>query len=184
MKAGARVLGIAESYTGEESTLAGVLMTGDGRVDDFCFGSCTVGGLDITESIRDLIVRLDREDTRVILVAGVALAWYNIVELDELSKAVVPPVISVSFEASEGLEDAIEKAFAGEQRDVRLDRYRALPPREEIQVAGRTLFVRSPDVSTQRATEIVRTFMHEGTDRPEPLRVANLAARGVDASRT
>lgn len=180
MKPGARALGIAESFTAETSTLAGVLMTADGRIEDFVFGRCTVGGTDVTDEMITLVDRLEREDTSVILVAGIALAWYNIVNLERLADTVSPPVIAVSFEESDGLEDAIKDAFEDEQRRDRLERYQSLPPRDAITVAGRTLFIRSPDLSMERASDIVEAYMAEGTDRPEPLRVANLAARAAD----
>ena len=180
MKAGTRALGIAESFTGQESTLAGVLMTASGRVDDFVFGTCTVGGTDVTDEIVDMIDRLGREDTRAVLIAGVALAWYNIVDVEQLAERLDPPVIVVTFEESEGLEEAIAEAFSGERRDDRLDRYRTLPTREEHLIYDRTLYVRSIDVSHERVGEILQAYMTAGSARPEPLRVANLAARAVD----
>ena len=48
-KKGLRVLGIAESYTGRSrSTIAGVVMRKDLRIDGFAFGAATVGGMDAT----------------------------------------------------------------------------------------------------------------------------------------
>lgn len=180
MKAGTRALGIAESFTDEDSTLAGVLMTASGRVEDFVFGTCTVGGTDVTEEMVDMIDRLGREDARVILIAGVALAWYNILDVEQLAERVDPPIIVVTFEESEGLEEAINEAFTGKERDDRLTRYQALPPREEHHVNGQTLYVRSIDVSRDRVDEILQAYMGDASSRPEPLRVANLAARAVD----
>lgn len=180
MKPGARALGIAESYTGERSTLAGVLMTASGRVDGFAFGWCTVGGTDATDGMLELLGRLDREDVRAVLVAGVALAWYNMVDLERLADAAAVPVIAVTFEESEGLEGALESAFTGAELADRLERYRALPPRRALRVDGATVYVRSVGSPADRTTEIVRAHTPDGGARPEPLRVANLAARAVD----
>ena len=182
MKAGARVLGVAESYTGDYSTLAGALVTVAGRFDDLCFGSCTVGGTDGTEAIVDLVERLDREDISAVLIAGVALAWYNIVDLDRLSRAIEPPVIAVTFETSDGLEPGIEDAFEGSTREDRLERYHALPPRHPI--VPDSLYVRSVDLSPEDAGAIVTATTPENAPRPDPLRVANIAAQAADEIRT
>ncbi|NMA11510.1 MAG: DUF99 family protein, partial [Methanomicrobiales archaeon] len=46
-KSGLRALGIAESYAGrEQSTLAGVVMRKDLRIDGVAFARVTVGGSD------------------------------------------------------------------------------------------------------------------------------------------
>lgn len=181
MKPGTRVLGVAESYTGDRSTLAGVVMTVDGRVDGLCFGSCTVGGTDVTAAIVDLIDRIDREDVRAILVAGVALAWYNIVDFTRLHEATDVPVIAVTFEASDGLEEALASAFEGDVLTDRLERYRALPPRREF--ADDELFVRSVGVDREWADDLVDATTPANASRPEVLRVAKLAARAADEVR-
>lgn len=180
MKAGARALGIAESYTGETSTLAGVLMTADGRLDGFSFGSCTVGGTDVSAGIINLVERLGREDIRAVFLAGVALAWYNIVDLHRLTAVLNPPVVAVTFEESDGLESGITAAFDGDERADRLDRYRSLPPRHEVRVGETILYARAVDVPADRAADLVSSYTKAGASRPEPLRVAKLAARAAD----
>ncbi|WP_178915048.1 DUF99 family protein [Natronomonas gomsonensis] len=185
MKPGRRALGIAESYRGTDdgasSTLGGAVVRANRVVDDFVFGSCTVGGSDATAAIIDCWRRLDRPDVRYVFVAGVALAWYNTLDLDAIHEAADRPVVAVSFEDSEGLSEAIEDAFEGPERERRLDSYRALPERRRVTVDGRDLFVRSVGLDTDDADEIVAAYTHER--RPEPLRVAKRAARRVDAIR-
>lgn len=180
MKPGARVLGVAESYTGERSTLAGAVMTVDGRIDDFCFETCTVGGIDATDAVIRLVSGLEREDIRVVLVAGVALAWYNIVDLDRLAASVDTPVVAVTFEESDGLEPAIQSAFDGDEREDRLARYRALSKRHKMAIGQDRLFVRTVDMPTSEATAVVEALTPDNATRPEPLRVANLAACAAD----
>ncbi|GGL28372.1 hypothetical protein GCM10009037_10040 [Halarchaeum grantii] len=179
MKSGARALGVAESYApdAERSTLAGAVVRADRVVDDFCFRSATVGGTDVTEAAIDIWESLDRPDVRYVLVAGVALAWYNVLDLGRLHDAVERPVVAVSFEASGGLEAAIEREFAGDARDARLAAYRALPERHALDVGGDTVYVRS--VGCDDPDAVVRAYTPEG-GRPEPLRVAREAARAAD----
>jgi endonuclease V-like protein UPF0215 family len=182
VKAGVRALGVAESYREETSTLAGVVVRADRVVDDVVFGSCTVGGTDATDAVATLVDRLDRPDVRYLLVAGIAPAWFNVLDVHALQDRVDRPVISVSFEGSDGLADAIREAFDGAAASRRLATYYAQPDRRQLAVGDETVFVRGVGLSADRADEVVRAFTPEG-GRPEPLRVARIAARAGDAFR-
>jgi endonuclease V-like protein UPF0215 family len=182
VKTGTRALGIAESYrTGKKrSTLAGAVVRASRVVDGFGFETCTVGGTDATTAIADLDTRLDRADVNCLLVSGIAPAWYNVIDLHALHAATDRPVLSISFEESTGLASALREEFAGDALVARLDTYRAQPPRRRCSVNDETLFVRSVGVADDDAAAVVRGFTPEG-GRPEPLRVARLAARAADS---
>ena len=182
MKSGARVLGVAESYRGETSTLAGAVVRADRAVDDLLFSTCTVGGSDATDAVADLVTALDRPDVPYLLVAGVAPAWFNLLDLPALHAAVDRPVVSVSFEASPGLEEALRREFDGEALAWRLDVYERQPPRRELRVGADRLWVRAVGLDDDAVDELVCAFTPEG-GRPEPLRVARLAARAADRFR-
>ncbi|WP_254543040.1 DUF99 family protein [Halomarina pelagica] len=183
MTVGGRALGIAESYTDRErSTVAGAVVRTDRALDGLEFSSISVGGTDSTERLISLWERLDREDVRYVLVAGVAPAWFNVVDLPRLAETVDRPVVAVSFEESEGLEPALREAFSGDALDERLDVYERLPERRRVDLNGETVYVRGAGIDADEADEVVRTFTPEG-GRPEPLRVARLAARAADAFR-
>jgi endonuclease V-like protein UPF0215 family len=181
VKAGTRALGIAESYRGTDgaSTLTGTVVRVSRVVDGFAFGSCTVGGTDVTDAIVALHEDLDREDIAYLFFAGIAPAWYNILDLHRLHTAIDRPVLSVSFEESSGLEPALREEFSGDALDARLNTYRAQPPRHRVSVNDETVFVRSVGLSDDETAEVVHAFTPEGS-RPEPLRVARLAARAAD----
>lgn len=186
MKSGRRALGVAESYRGTDdgsttSTLAGAVVRADRTVDDFVFGSHTVGGTDATDAVVDCWRRLDRPDVRYVLLAGVAVAWYNVVDLEAVAAATERPVLSVSFEASDGLADDIDAAFEGAARRRRRAVYDRLPPRRRVTVDGRDCFVRSVGLDAAEADRVVAAYARDG--RPEPLRVAKRAARRVDQAR-
>jgi endonuclease V-like protein UPF0215 family len=183
MKAGVRALGVAESYRGDRSTLAGAVVRASRVVDGFAFSSCVVGGTDATAAIAALSETVDREDVRYLLVGGVALAWYNVLDLHALADRVDRPVVAVTFEESAGLAASLRDAFEGDALEERLRTYRALPPRERLVVNGQDVYVRSVGVDDAEARDVVRAFTPEG-GRPEPLRVARLAARAADAWRT
>ncbi|WP_256391856.1 endonuclease dU [Natronoarchaeum rubrum] len=180
MKSGTRALGVAESYDGsqeaDESTLAGAVVRADRVVDGVGFERCTVGGTDATETVRSLTDRLARADVRYVFLAGIALSWYNVVDLHGVHEAVERPVLSVTFEESDGLDDAIAEAFDGDALERRLDVYRDQPPRRRVEVNDRAVFVRCVGASEETAERLVKRFTPAG-GRPEPLRVARMAAR-------
>jgi len=202
-------VGVAESYRGETSTLGAVVVRADRAVETVSLGECTVGGTDATDAIADVVADLGRPDARYVFVAGVAPAWFNVVDLPTLHEAVDRPVLAVSFEASDGLEDAIREAFDGDARDERLAAYRALPERKAVAVGdasegevdagdgeddagdnageddgttARTVYARAVGLGDAHAAAVVRGFTFEG-GRPEPVRVAREVARAGDALR-
>lgn len=183
MKAGARALGVAESYRGDRSVLAGAVVRASRVVDGFAFSTCTVGGTDATAAVADLVDAVDREDVRYLFLAGVALAWYNVVDLAALYERADHPVVAVTFEGSSGLEASLRDAFDGDPLEERLAAYRALPERRHLTVNGNDRYLRAVGIGESEARDAVRAFTPEG-GRPEPLRVARLAARGADAWRT
>ncbi len=177
MKSGVRALGIAESVRGDRSTLAGAVVRADAVLDGLVFRSCTVGGTDATDAVCSVIDDLDRPDVRYVLLGAIAPAWYNLFDLEQIHEHVDRPTAAVTFEASEGLEDALADAFSGDALEKRLEIYRRLPPRREVLLeSGETVFVRGVGVDSAEAERVVRAFTRAG-GRPEPIRVARIAAR-------
>jgi len=161
----------------------------------------------------DLVADLQRPDVSALLIAGVAPAWFNVLELSRIHEVTDCPVLSISFERSAGLAPAIRDEFDGEACRRRLASYEALPPRYAVTVNDEQVFVRAVGIETgvdgdgtggaetatggdgrafdeaesaddrppelgadSAAARIVRRHTPEG-GRPEPLRVARLAAR-------
>jgi endonuclease V-like protein UPF0215 family len=179
VKAGVRALGVAESYRDDESTLGGAVVRASRVVDGFVFGQCTVGDTDATESVVSMVERLDRADVQYLLLAGIAPAWFNLLDLPDIHDRVDRPVLSVSFEESPGLKPALREAFSGTALAERLTVYRRQPARRQVTVEDGTVFVRAVGLDSSDAADVVRGFTPEG-GRPEPLRVARLAARAAD----
>jgi endonuclease V-like protein UPF0215 family len=182
VKSGVRALGVAESYSRDRSTLAGAVVRASRVVDGVAFASCTVGGTDATAAVRDLLDAVDREDVQYVLVSGVALAWYNLLDLAAIEEHADRPVLAVTFEDSPGLADSLRAAFEGEALSARLAAYRALPERSHLTVGDHDLYLRAVGLDEGETRDVVRAFTPEG-GRPEPLRVARLAARAADAWR-
>jgi endonuclease V-like protein UPF0215 family len=177
-KKGLRILGISESFsTSDESVLAGVVMRKDLRIDGIGISTTTVGGMDATESIIRLYNSFDRNDINVVMLSGCVISWYNIIDPDEVHKKTGRPVVVVTYEDSEGLEDDITRHFPGDRH--RLEMYRRLGSRIPWTLdTGYTIFLRSTGITADDAGRLCNELTYDGK-MPEPLRVARLFARTV-----
>jgi len=181
VNAGTRILGVAESYgdDADRTTLCGAVVRVDRSVDGFAYGRATVGGTDATEAVVAMVDRLDRPDVRFLMLAGIAPAWYNLLDLPAIHEAVDRPVVAVSFADSPGLAPALREAFDGDDLERRLATYERQPPREAVEVPDGEVYVRAAGADRGTAVELVRATTDGG--RPEPVRVARQAARAADA---
>ncbi|HJS68959.1 MAG TPA: DUF99 family protein [Nitrososphaera sp.] len=176
-KKGIRVLGIAESFkkSGKKSTLAGVVMRRDLIIDGMAFGSATIEGDDATDSIISMHRSLARDDINCILLDGLVISMYNIVDGERVAAETGLPVLAITFEDSKGLEGSIKRHF--EDWQYKLEQYQGLGKREKITLkTGKNLFIRYWGLSQKRALATLNSFTLQGSV-PEPIRVAKLAAR-------
>jgi endonuclease V-like protein UPF0215 family len=177
-KKGLRVLGIAESFSsGDQSVLAGLVMRKDLRIDGFSFENTTVGGMDATGAVISLYRCFNRQDINVIMISGCVISWFNIIDPARVKKATERPVIIITYEDSEGIEEDIKRHFPGDEE--RLSRYKALGERIPTNLpTGHTIFIRPYGISEEDAAALCSALTFDGKI-PEPLRVARICARAV-----
>jgi uncharacterized protein len=176
-KTGIRVFGIAESFkkSNKKSTLAGVVMRRDLVIDGMVLGSATVEGDDATDSIISMHRSLARDDINCILLDGLVISMYNIVDGERVAEETRLPVLAITFEDSKGLEGSIRHHFKNWQG--KLEQYQKLGGREKVTLkTGKSLFIRCWGLSQKKALAILNSFTLQGSV-PEPIRVAKLAAR-------
>jgi endonuclease V-like protein UPF0215 family len=175
-KKGLRALGIAESYSGRSvSRLAGVVMRKDLRVDGFCFSTVTVGGMDATASVLRMVHDLERNDINVIMLSGCVIAWFNIINPALIATETKIPVICVTYEDSEGINEDILHHFPDDT--VRISAYAELGERVPVELhTHQTIFIRCWGIDSRDGARLCNDFTLEGK-MPEPLRVARLCAR-------
>ncbi|HPS91867.1 MAG TPA: DUF99 family protein [Methanothrix sp.] len=176
-KSGLRVLGIAESFvrTRPVSTIAGVVMRADLRVDGLSYAHATVGGDDAALAILSLYRQLNRADVNALILSGAALSWFNIVDLKMVFEETEKPLICLTYEQSPGLEEHIRQHFPSPDEKLRL--YRSLGERQSIRLrTGYEVFVRVWGVAIDEARILLNKFTRDGRV-PEPVRLARLAAR-------
>jgi len=177
-KSGIRVLGIAESCASRQrSYLCGIVMRRDLHIDGCVFGTVTVGGDDATAEILRIIKELNRRDLNIIMISGCVIAWYNIINPEEIHAITALPVICVSYEESEGLEEHIRHHFPDDQEKI--SQYRNLGERTEVILpTGYSLYARGWGITDREMIKVCTIFTHHGKI-PEPLRVARITARSM-----
>jgi endonuclease V-like protein UPF0215 family len=177
-KKGLRVLGIAESFRGRTaSTLAGVVMRKDLRIDGVAVSRLSVGGMDATDAVLRILRSLRRRDINAVLVSGAVIAWYNILDPARIHGESGLPVIVVTYEESEGLEEDLRHHFP-EDTD-RMEAYRKLGDRTPLNLpTGYRAFLRAWGMEQADAARLCTDFTIDGKV-PEPCRVARLVARAA-----
>lgn len=178
-KPGIRILGIAESYRKRESSLlCGIVMRRDLVIDGCAFSQATIGGKDATDAVLDIWNALGRDDINAILLSGCIISWFNIVDPDQIRERTGIPVIGVSYEESDGLQDDIRHHFP--EDEDRLNCYLKLGKRISYPLStGKTIYLRAWGTDHASAGRLCNILTHQG-HVPEPVRVARLVARGAD----
>lgn len=179
-KKGIRVLGIAESFkkTSMCSMLSGIVMRRDLVIDGMIFGNATIEGNDSTKNILSMYKSLKRNDINCIMLDGLVISMYNIIDGRELQERTNVPVIAITFKDSEGLEGAINHHFFNDPK-MKLEQYHRLGHRDKILLkTGKILFIRYWGIGLKETQIIINSFTLQGSI-PEPVRIAKIAARAL-----
>ena len=177
-KKGLRGLAIAESFKENEkiSHLAGVVMRRDFIIDGFVFGYSTIEGNDATDAILQMHQKLNRDDISFVMVSGLIISMYNIVDIKKIWNQLKIPIIGVTYENSKGIEDAIRYHFPESCRS-KIEEYQKLGQRSKISLhTGHDVFVRIEGCAIEEAKNLLNTMTLQGAV-PEPLRVAQMLAK-------
>ena len=177
-KRGFRVFGVAESFNKScwSSTIAGIVMRRDLIVDGIVFGTVTIGGNDSTQNILSMVRSLKRDDVNCIMLDGLIISMYNIIDGEEIREKTGVPVLAITFKESEGLGGTIQRHFPNDSK-LKLEQYHKLGQRDKILLkTGKFIFARYWGLSSNEASTIVNSLTLQGSI-PEPIRIAKLAAR-------
>jgi hypothetical protein len=112
----------------------------------------------------------------MVMLGGLIISMYNIIDIERLHERLKIPVIGITFEESEGLDEHIRRVFPDNWKE-KLEAYHRLGTREEVKLkTGYNVFVRAAGVRTKDAKSAINKFLLQGSV-PEPVRVARLLAR-------
>lgn len=174
-KKGIRILGIAESFQKQDrkSILAGIVMRRDFVVDGFTYAHTMVGGNDGTIKILSMIENLGRTDINCVLLGGLIISLFNIINGKSINESTKIPVIAISYRKSQGVKDSIH----GINEKRKLKDYSKLEERKPLKLwTGKTIYIRNWGLEFSDASNLLNSLVIQGA-KPEPLRLAALAAR-------
>ena len=176
-KSGIRGLAIAESFSqnSKKSVLSGIVMSTDLVIDGFVMGHSTVGGDDATDAILSMFEKLDRSDVSFLLISGIIISLYNMIDVKRISEKIGLPVIAITHDESGGIEDAIKHHFPDSYKS-KLAEYSNLGSREKITLhTSHNLYVRNEGCTILEAKQLLDKITLQGSV-PEPLRISQLLA--------
>jgi len=177
-KRGLRGLAIAESFrqNSTKSIFAGIVMRRDFVIDGFVFGSATLEGDDATETILKMYDELQRPDISYVLISGLIVSMYNIIDIKKLYDSLKIPIIGISYNDSQGIEDALKHHFPN-SFESKITAYHKLGKREKITLStSHDVFVRKEGCTLSDVTHLLDELTLHGSI-PEPIRVSQLLAK-------
>ena len=179
-KKGLRGLAIAESFrqNSERSILSGLIMRRDFVIDGFIFGSATLEGNDVTDQILSMYEELHRSDISYLIISGLIVSMYNVVDIKKLHASLQIPIIGVTYNESDGIEGAIKHHFP-KSFESKINEYKKLGKRERITLhTSYDLFVRYEGCTIYEVKQLLNELTLQGSV-PEPLRVSQLLANSL-----
>lgn len=179
-KKGLRGLAIAESFrqNSDRSILSGIIMRKDFVIDGFIFGSTALEGNDATEQILHMYDEIDRSDISYLILSGLIISMYNIVDIKKIHDSLHLPVIGITYNESAGIEDAIKHHFP-KSFESKINEYKKLGKRERITLhTSHDLFVRYEGCTIYEVKQLLNELTLQGSI-PEPLRVSQLLANAL-----
>lgn len=172
-----RILGIDDCpfEKSESSTmLIGAVLRGKYSIDGLLSTNVRIDGLDAAQKIADMVNGSRHKDQlRVIMLNGMAVAGFNVVDIKTVSDKTGLPVIAITRNKPD--------------RPKFLDALRRLPnAKTRISIIGRSgdihrygkIYFQASGITSEEAMKVISLSIYRG-NIPEPLRVAHLIASGV-----
>jgi len=179
-----RVLGIDDGvftpHSNELVDVVGIVYRGGYWLDGFMHTKVRVDGLDATEKLAEMITSSPHyPQLRVIMLNGVTLAGFNVVDIEELCQRVKLPVVAVTRDKPNF--DDIKKALQNLSHSE--ERWRAIEKAGKMfKVSTRNgeepIYVHVAGLSEEDARRILRSTSTR-SNVPEALRVAHIIASGL-----
>jgi endonuclease V-like protein UPF0215 family len=181
VKAQVRVLAVDDApfrFDSEKVMVVGVVMRLPNYLEGVLRSECSVDGEDANQVLERMVAasRFKRQ-LKAVLIDGVALGGFNLVDIDSLHRAIDVPVITVTRDPPDlgRMESALRKHFPDWER-----RREVLTRKELLQVdtGHNPIYVSLAGIGYSEAEEIIKKSMVRGAV-PEGLRVAHIIASGL-----
>lgn len=161
-----------------KATVIGTITRAPSYLEGILKFEVSVDGDDATEKIQGaLSTSRFLEQLRAVLIDGIALAGFNIVDIEALSNNLKVPVITVTREKPdmESIRNALSKYF--DDWKERLEKLQRIPL-VELSTAHNPIYVSYAGTTEDIAEKVIRATTIRGAI-PEPIRMAHIIASGL-----
>ncbi|HVO77317.1 MAG TPA: DUF99 family protein [Methanomassiliicoccales archaeon] len=181
MKSQVRVLGFDDApfrFGSQSVLIIGTVMRLPGYLEGILRTECRVDGDDATDALVNAVLGSRfREQVKLVMIDGVALGGFNVVDIDRFRDETGLPAATVTRDRPDmsKIESALRKHFP----DWR-DRLEIIERHElhEVGTGHKPLYVSISGMKIEEVRSMLRQSIVRGA-MPEPLRVAHIIASGV-----
>lgn len=181
MKKQIRLLGLDDSpftFTDKYCNVIGVVMRGGEYIESILKNQVSIDGNDATDICINMIKNSrHQKQLKALLLDGVALGGFNIVDIQEVYNNTNLPVITITRDKPdfENIKKALNKNFHDWEKRLSIMKKGKL---HEVKTSHNPIFVKCIGLSIEGAKEIIKLSTIRGVV-PEPIRVAHLIASGI-----
>ena len=182
MKPQVRVLGIDDSpfsFRDEKALVIGVVIRLPHYVEGVMRTWCEVDGDDANEALIEMISRSRfREQLKLVMVDGVALGGFNVVDISLLTERTGIPFATVTRDPPDmnRIEEALRSHFPDWERRLKIiERH----PLRKVATDYKSIYVAHTGLDEKEVEELLRGCTIRGA-LPEPIRIAHLIATAME----
>lgn len=181
MKKQIRLLGVDDSpftFTEKYAKVIGVVMRGGEYLEGVMKNQVSVDGADATHVCKEMINNTrHRKQLRAMMLDGIALGGFNVVDIEEIYASTELPVITITRDKPDfkKIKIALQKNFDDWSERLGLMMKGEL---HEVVTSHNPIYVKCAGISIEEAKEIIKLSTIRGVV-PEPIRVAHLIASGI-----
>jgi len=181
MKPQVRILGIDDSPFGfddDKAIVVGTLVRVPNYLEGVMRSDVTVDGTDSTKTLVKMVSESRfRDQIKLVMIDGIALAGFNIIDLDEAYSRLNIPILTLTRDKPDF--DKMKKALMKHFRDWE-ERYNLITKHELVamQTEHNPLYACGVGMQWSEFEELVRMSTVRGVV-PEPLRMAHLIASAL-----
>ncbi len=183
-----RILGVDDGvfapHTKGVVDVIGVVFRGGYWLDGVMRTQVEIDGMDATEKLAFMIVESPHYDQlRIVMLNGVTMAGFNVVDIEELYEKVKLPVIAVTRDKPnfDDIKKALQNLPQGEIRWRTIKKAGKLV-RVRTRIGEEPIYAHVAGISEEDAKSILKSTSTR-SNVPEALRVAHLLASGLSQSK-
>jgi endonuclease V-like protein UPF0215 family len=181
MKKQIRILGIDDApftFQDNYTTVIGVIMRGGEYIECVLSTKVTIDGNEATRVCSDMIKKTKHNaQLKAVMLDGVALGGFNVIDIEELYKSTNIPVVTVTRDKPDfkKIKQALQKNFQDWEC-----RWEIMMKGElhEVKTQYNPIYIKYIGISLEEAKILIKLSTIRGVI-PEPIRVAHLIASGV-----